>query len=276
MSVALTLDEPLIRAVLVPFAASAAAVILIRYLLGEGRGSVLANAGIGLGLLAGMAAVLGAPSWPPTALMDKAALAAAAGLAVGALTDRFQIALPLAMILLIGWPVLTMLWFVASEVSHLNAASGIIKLGLLIAGAVILFTRLDQVQDQGAHAPLLLLLTAAALALVAYIYGLGRVAETAAACGAAVAGYLLWNIPVSRYPLGNATILSMGSVYLALATALLVLRDGAGWALLAAAAGLFAHDVGSRVLPGRPAVMTILAGGALPLAATAAVAYFTR
>lgn len=271
---ALSLGEPWVRALVVPLAASACAVGLIRFFLGEGRGAVLAHAGIGLGLLAGMLAIFGLPHLPPHSFVDKAILAVLAGVTVGALTDRFQIALPLAMVLLIGWPVLCLLWFVAPGLAQLPTSLALVQFGLLISGVVILFTRLDQVQDQGHHAGLLLLWIAATLSGVAYLYGIGRMAELSLAGAAAVAGYLLWNVPVSRYPMGHATILAVGSALIAVTTAIIAQGNGASAALLAVFAMLFAHDIAKLIGLGRQsAVLAISAGAALPAAVAIGLAY---
>jgi hypothetical protein len=271
----LSLGDPLVRALAVPLIASACGVGLIRFFLGEGRGAVLAHAGIGLGLLAGILAIFGLPHLPPYSFIDKVIYVVLAGLLVGALTDRFQVALPLAMVLLIGWPVLCLLWFVAPGLSQFPTSMALLQFGLLISGAVILFTRLDQVQDQGHHAALLLLWITATLAGVAHFYDMGRIAELSLAGTAAMAGYLLWNVPVSRYPLGHATILAVGSALIAVTTAVIAQENGAAVVLLAVFAMLFAHDIAKLVgLGQRGAVLAISAGAVLPAAVALGLAVY--
>ena len=276
MSIPFSLNDPLFRSLLLPFAASIFAIAVIRLLLGEGKGAILSNAGIGIGILMGILAIFGWPGWPADDIVGKAAWLVLAGIAVGVATDRFQLALPFAMLLLISWPVLTLLWFIAPELAHLISGQALIRLGGLIIGAVILFVRLDQEQDHGQHAPLLLLWCGVALGGMAYVYNLGRVAELAAVVAASVAGYLAWNVPVTRYPIGHAAILSAGTILIALATALIALHDGADLGLMLVVAILFAERIAALVMR-RPATMlTLNVGAGIPAALAVLIAFFTK
>lgn len=270
MSGVLSLGEPWVRALLLPFATSALAVILIRMALGEGRGAILSNAGIGLGILAAHFAIFGSPGWPADGLVEKIFWLSLGGLILGALVDRFSIPLPVGLILILGWPVLALLWIVEPNLGGMTEGVALLRFGGLIVGGIIIFVRLDQEQDNGQNAPLMVLWAAATLAGMATIYGLTTSAEIAAAVAAATVGYLIWNIPVNRFPMGHAAILPAASVILGIAAALLVVRKGADLALLGLVALFFANRIADRMFGGRrrisPLVLTL---GAIPPAAAA-------
>lgn len=270
MTTVLSLSDPWVRALLLPFLVTVVSVPVIRLLLGEGRGAILSNAGLGLGLLAAHLAIFGLPAWPANGLVEKMFWLAAAGLVLGAVVDRFSLPMPLGLILILGWPVLAILWIVQPDLGHQTSGLALLRFGGLIVGGIILFVRLDQEQDSGQNAPVTVLWTAATLAGMAAIYGLQTSGEIGAALVTATLGYLVWNIPVNRYPIGHATILPAGSVILALSAAFLVVRPGADLALLCVVAIFFASRIGDALLKGRrrmsPLVVTL---GALPPAAAA-------
>jgi len=275
MTAVLSLGEPWVRALLLPFVASGAAVAVIRLLLGEGRGAILSNAGIGLGILAAHLAIFGLPDWPANGLVEKMFWLAAGGLVLGALVDRFSVPMPIGLVLILGWPVLSILWIVQPDLGGHTSGLALLRFGGLIVGGIIIFVRLDQEQDNGQNAPLMVLWAGATLAGLAALYGLMTSGEIAAAVAAATLGYLIWNIPVSRYPMGHATILPAGSIILALSSAFIVVRPGADLALLFLVALFFANRIGNALFKVRrkttPFVVTL--GALLPAAASLAIAW---
>ncbi|RMF07961.1 MAG: hypothetical protein D6763_11055 [Alphaproteobacteria bacterium] len=203
---------------------------------------------------------------------------AAGGLILGAAVDRFNIPMPFGLILILGWPVLALLWIIEPDLGDHTEGAALIRLGGLIVGGIIVYVRLDQEQDNGQNAPVTVLWAAATLAGMAAIYGLPKSAEIAAATAAAILGYLLWNIPVNRFPMGHAAILPAGTVILTLSAALLVVRPGADLALLCLVALFFANRIADTLFKGhrRMTALTVTVG-ALPAVATAlAVAWLLR
>lgn len=270
MSGVLSLGEPWVRALLVPFAVSAFAVALIRLVLGEGRGAILSNAGVGLGILSAHLAIFGLPEWPAGGLVEKMFWLASGGLMLGAIVDRFNIPMPFGLILILGWPVLALLWIVEPNLGSQTEGAALIRLGGLIVGGIIVFVRLDQEQDSGQNAPVILLWAAVTLAAMATIYGLPKSGEVAAAVAAATLGYLLWNIPVNRFPMGHSAILPAGTVILSLAAAFLVVRPGADLALLCLTGLFFANRIADALFKGRRRMSPFTVSlGAIPAAGAA-------
>ncbi len=278
MSGVLSLGDPWVRALLIPFVVSAVAVALIRLLLGEGRGAILSNAGVGLGILTAHLAIFGLPHWPADGLVDKMFWLASGGLILGAIVDRSSIPMPLGLLLILGWPVLALLWIVEPNLGNHTEGVALLRLGGLIIGGIIVFVRLDQEQDTGQNAPVIVLWAAATLAGMASIYGLPQSGEIITAVAAATLGYLLWNIPVNRFPMGHGAILPAGSVILAISAALLVVRRGADLALLCLVALFFANRIADAMFGGRRrmSVLTVSLGALPPAAAALLVAWLLR
>lgn len=273
-SAIVSLGDPLTRAVILPLAASALGTGAIRLAFGEGRGAVLASLGLGIGTLAAWLVLFGMPAWPAYGMAEKGLLLIALGLLIGAAADRIPSLDPVIILLLTGWPLALLLWLFAPTLAGGIADGQLLRFGILLVSAATLFVRLREEQDNGQSAPVLLLWFGVALGLVAYVNGEQHLAEAGAALAAAIAGYLLWNIPVTRYPFGFAALLAGGAAVVTLAATLFaedVLTPL--WPLILM---LFAGEIGCRLFrQGRGAASTAL-GGLIPAALAVALAYLSR
>lgn len=270
MSTMLSLADPLTRSIIIPFVTSAASVGLIRFALGDGKGAVSSNAGIAIGLLALFLAIYGVPGgWPATAMAEKAFWLIVLSIAIGALADRLPAFAPFNAVVLVSWSVTAVLWFLGR-----NSQSPTIVFGALLVGSIMVFFRLDQEQDRGHVAPLLLLWSGVGLSAIAYIAGRTMLMETATGLVAALLGFLVWNIPTLRYPIGHAAILSGGTVVVFIIIGLL--SSGIVMPLLALAALLYADRIGGRMFRSLSPTFSLSLTAAIMIAVTVALMILVR
>ncbi|MDA5192870.1 hypothetical protein [Govanella unica] len=266
--------DPLTGAVLLPFAVSALTVALVRLLLGDGRGSTLANLGLGVGVMAAWLLLFGFPGWPAFAMGDKALFLMFFGLLIGAAADRLPALDPVILLLLTAWPVILVLWLLEPTISGGLSGTPLIRFGLLLIGAATLFVRLREEQDNGQSATVHIIWFGVALGVIAYVTRHHPLEQAGAAIAAAAFGYLVWNLPVTRYPFGFAALLSGGSAVAALAAILIAQGVTAPlWPLLLL---LFAGEIGAKLFRQKRGALAVALGGTVPTALAVAIAYLTR
>lgn len=268
-----SLADPFARAVILPLVISGGTVGLIRLMLGEGRGSNLASAGIGIGFLAAFLAIFGAPDWPAFGMGEKTIWVAALALLVGAAADRFPALEQEILLVLIAWPVFSVLWFLEPTVAGGLSGRRFYEFGILLVGSITLFIRLREEQDNGQSGTIHILWFAVGLGLIGYIKDHIRVSEAGAAVAAASIGYLVWNLPKTRYPFGFTALIASSSAIVGLCA--ILIANGTVLPLWPLLILLFASDIGSRIFRQKRGIMAPLAGGAVPVALAVLLAWIT-
>lgn len=269
-----SLADPIARSIILPLAASGLSVGLVRLLFGDGRGSNLASFGIGVGIIASWLVLFGFPTWPAFGMGEKAICIIALGLVIGAAADRLPALDPVILLLLTSWPVVLVLWMLEPTVAGGLSGAPLVRFGLLLVGSITLFVRLREEQDNSQSATVHLLWFGIGLGLVGYIMNSYRLNEAGAAIAAAVVGYLVWNLPKTRYPFGFSAMLAGGSAVTALAA--ILMASDVTTPLLPLLFLLFAGDIGRRLFRQKRGTLSAALGGIPPVAAAVLLAWISR
>jgi hypothetical protein len=271
------LSDPLVQTAGLPLGLSFLVGGLMRVLLGPGRGAALAALGIPLGLLAAYVAILGTPPLEPRGAQQKlfhiVVLAAALG-ALIAWSGRGG-----------GRPVAVLVLAVTAAEAWLFEArlrSGTFAqlwpLAAVWVGTLFAADRLARAGASDRDAPVMLLVAALGLGVVALLGASASYGQLGFALAAATGGFLLWNWPWARWPLEPAGLLGGGTALLALVAAVATFAPRADKIALALLLLCFVTPtmVRHRLPPGgpwRPVLVGIAA--AIPAAAAAVIAHLS-
>jgi len=201
---------------LLPFAAAMLLAGLIRLAGGPTRGARLADSAVGLAFLLAFIAlfgslpILGHP--PHTLVAETVALGTALGLALTLAGRAGQIAAIVA-------PLALVLWRYGLALPHLPWRA-LLPAGAVAAGGVAVLRQLQASAGRGAVPIVLSAVAALDLAGIAAFFAAEGVMRLALALAAALAGFLAWNWPNPRWPLGPAGWLAAGGALLAMALSL--------------------------------------------------------
>jgi hypothetical protein len=234
------LGHPLAQSALLPLVVAAAAVGGLRLVGGPDRGRLLAGAGVALGFLAAYLAIFGPPAWPPRGAGQKLACVVAAGLLAGFALDLWRLPERLRAALAVLSALAASAWIAESRWAAVSAAPATWAPALAALAALGFAAAVVAGRGQTLTAPLMLLFAAAGLGILATVGAAASVGQAAGALAAAVAGFVLWNWPVARFPVQAGLLLPALAGLAALFTqALLFTRtDAAALAPLALLAGL--------------------------------------
>jgi hypothetical protein len=238
--------DALIATVAVPLLAALVLTGCLRFAFGARLGPLLAGGAIALAFSAGYLARLGVPDFPPDAAMQKLVFIAALGFVIGFFVDIFQGVERDRLPMILVWPVLVVAWIGWREVLNYTGQVGVTMAVSWAFGAFIMIRLTGQPEESKSAPAFMLLFATIGVGILAVIAHSPMIAQLAAALATGTIGFLLWNWPVVRYPLGAMGALGGGGVLLGLAVNL----------------GLFAESVS------RPALaVLILVFVAPPLAA---------
>jgi hypothetical protein len=210
------LISPAHGGLLLPLAAAALLAGLIRLAGGAGRGARLADSAVGLAFLLAFIALFGSLpvlGHPPHALIaETAALGTALGLILTLAGRDGRIAAIVA-------PLALVLWRYGLALPHLPWGA-LLPAIAFAAGGVAVMRQLQASTGRGAVPMVLSGVAALGLAGIAAFFAAEGVMRLALALAAALAGFLAWNWPSPRWPLGPAGWLAVGGALLAMALSL--------------------------------------------------------
>lgn len=253
-------NEVLLQGVLLPVAVAVIVTGVIRYGLGEARSSVLAAAAIGIAFVAGYAMTIGWPGFPPRTSGQKIGYIVLFATVIGIAIDVAGAAARLSRVVMIAAPVLIVGWLGWRVISGFDV-TGMLPHAILIAAGIAVFNRLS-VSYERSSTPLVMLLAACVGgAAIAFIGASGSIAQVFGTAAAAIGGYLLWNWPKARFPLGSAGLLAGGGVFVALASAMILFSETSPLAAIFLLPVFFAPLVADRLpLRDRDALAPIVLG----------------
>ncbi len=271
-----TLNDPFVQSSVLPLAAGAVAVGLLRLAGGAGAGRRLAAGGIALAFLGVFAFVVGLPAFPPPSSMGRLFWCAVAGTVLGLAADAANLRGAKATALTGVWLLASLAWLTLPALS--SAGSALVAVPLLAAGAWIVFGRVPAGQAGPATSGAVLLALALAVGGTALIGSSASLAQAALALAAATGGFLLWNWPVERHAWEVSGRVGFG-ILLLVAAALAFFTQARVEVLLLAVPALFVDRLRGRLptpdtTAGRAmatAAVTILA--ILPAVAAVGAAY---
>jgi hypothetical protein len=201
---------------LLPFAAALLLAGLIRLAGGPTRGARLADSAVGLAFLLAFIALFGSLpvlGRPPHALVaETTALGTVLGLVLALAGRDGQIAAIVA-------PLALVLWRYGLALPHLPWRT-LLPAIAFAAGGVAVLRQMQGSAGRGAVPIVLAAVAALGLAGIAAFFAAEGVLRLALALAAALAGFLAWNWPTPRWPLGPAGWLAAGGALLAMAVSL--------------------------------------------------------
>ena len=213
---------------------------LIRLAGGPGRGRQMAGLAVPLAFLVTWYVLFDLPPWPPRSAGQKLGYAVLLATALGLLLDveRGRPSIRTAGAVLAGagaaawvaWPMLARL-----EAGPAALAAGVVG------------WRLARPAERGTDTPVIGLVLAVGLAVVAMTAASAAIAQTAGAVAAALGGYLLWNWPVARFWAGGPLVLAVAAALGALATQALLFTKGHPGALAPLVLVAFADAAAARL-----------------------------
>jgi hypothetical protein len=267
------LSSPLFQSAALPLVVTLVACGLIRLVGGQSRGSVVAGAALAIGFLAAYVAISGVPAFPPRASSQKLAYLVLAGVLIGMALDLLRagrnldwtmtlVALGLS-IAWLGWPRLR-------SADPVNAGMA----AVVWIGCGIALIRLYALRDRGSDGTVLLLVTALGVAGIAFFGRTASYAQLGGALAAASGGFMVWNWPLARFPLGAAAVLGAGGALAAMVTNMVFYTKSSALAIVCLLPIFFADAVADQVpLPRgvlgqslRPVVLALLAAIPVSLA----------
>jgi hypothetical protein len=209
------LQNPALQSTIVPLVAALVLTGGLRLALGPRNGPLLASAGIALGFLVALWTVQGLPPLPPRASNQKILYLVLLGLAVGLALDLTRARRILHWAAIVVLPLVSFAWIGERPVFGDPAGTAPMLLVVWTGTALALF-RLHQTAREGATAPVMLMLVAFGVAGIAMLATSASMFQLALALGFAAAGFLVWNWPKPRYPLGATGLLGAGMALVAI------------------------------------------------------------
>jgi hypothetical protein len=270
---------PFLDSVVLPALVAFGATGLIRRLGGRKSGERLAEAGLGLGFLAGFAALMGGLPFVARVAHHQEGEVAAVTLCAGAVLAALDAgprltasAALLAGLYAVAWP----LGYLRGGGHPAEDLAWALVAGLMAAAVML---RLAALARSGAAAVLVLAVAAAGLGWVAGMARAGAAAGLAAALAAAAAGMLVWAMPLAKRRSGPLAVLVGGGTFAALALAVARAAPGSSLPVLVLIAAFWGDRIAQRLpllgkLERKPASrpLAAAAGAALPALAAAALA----
>jgi hypothetical protein len=251
----------------------------LRLVFGPARGAQVACAGVGFGLFAGYLATLGLPAWPPLGALQKLAVIAIAGLALGLALDLMRAEVTAVRLLGVLALVAALAWVFEVQVRQADTR-GLVEPALLAAGGALVLWRLAGRRGEGAQPAVAVIVAALGLAGIALVSASLSIAQLAGALAAAVGGFTLWSWPVARFPFAASGTFAALVPLLALAAITTLLTKAPAWVLAPLLLVFFADLVSGRLPAGsgrwREALQPVYLGliAALPAALAVALAIF--
>ena len=274
------LSHPLVQTIAIPIVLAFVVAGLLRLVAGHERGRGLAAVGVGLGMLAAYGATFGIPDFPPVGSTNKLFYVVVVALAVGLLCDVAR------------WPVTANgtlaalaargggLWIGGAKVLDEPWPWGLVVVIVVAVGAGAAW-RLARHRENPTEGGVMVLVAAIAISGAAFLANTASSAQLAGATAAALGGFLLWNWPKARFPLGGGALLPAMALLTALAVQMVLFTRIEAYALVPLAL-VFVADHGARRLSLgagavaqalRPVVLALIA--AVPAAAAVALVYLT-
>lgn len=242
------LNNPIFAASLLPLVVAVAVAGMIRLAGGPGRGAVLADAAIGLGVLAVFVAVFHAVPFLDPVSNRAIGEVAVMGLVLGAALALKRPSPELQRMIALAAPAAILFWLGGLRLLH-QPWRELLVTALLALGGSAVFARLDRARGRGID-PLVLLLVVASVGLAgtAFFAGSASLVQLAGGIAAATGGFLVWNWPVARWHFGPMGLLAGGGAFFAVA-ATLALRMPQPPLLVAV---FFAEPLAARLRRGWP------------------------
>ncbi|MBR9882329.1 MAG: hypothetical protein GYB21_01135, partial [Oceanospirillales bacterium] len=223
------LDNPLIQSAVLPLVLSLGFTGLLRLVLGPVFGARLAGASVMLSFLI-CQALIQMPVFPPRSSSQKLPYLVAVAVLLGLLIDSLDLKARVQHIAMAVLAVAGIGWLLAGRFERIEIA-GWILLPMLFASALLAQQRCMARRDT-LDGGIVLLLASAGIGAVALIGASASMAQVCFALMAALGGFLLWNWPTWRFPLGATAQLGTITALLTLATQMLFFTKANGWALL--------------------------------------------
>ncbi|MBI3706204.1 MAG: hypothetical protein HY246_00705 [Proteobacteria bacterium] len=272
------IDDPLFRGAGLPLLAALVATGALRLLFGRGRGPAVASGSIALGFLVAYALILGLPNFPPNSSVHKIPYLVCAGLVLGLLLDLARNPAILEAILVALAPAGALAWFAWARMEDptLEAMGQLLALWL---ADVLILARLHRCRDRRQAPAVMLLLACLGAGAVAFIGASLSLAQLAFGLAAATGGFLLWNWPVHRYPLGAAGRYAGAGALLVLVDVMVLFSEIPKLALSLLILVFFCDRVAARLAAGQsafgramaPVVLGVVA--MIPVVAAGVTAY---
>ncbi len=223
------LNNPAVQSSLLPLLLALGLTGLIRLLLGPVVGVRLASAALAFGFLASLI-LIQAPVFPPRSASQKLPYLVAAAMLLGLMLDGFNLRGRKVQATCIVLSLATLGWLLGSRFDRIDLAGWVLVV-LLIALSLLAERRCVQRHDT-LNSGIILLFASGGIGAISLIGASASIAQTGFALMAACGGFLLWNWPRFRYPLGATAQLVLITALLALSTQLLFFTKASGWALL--------------------------------------------
>lgn len=203
-------SHPAVQTGLVPLVLGFVLTGGVRFANGSQHGPQVAPAGVGLAFLATYFVIMGVPPIPPVQAVQKLAYAVAGGLVVGFLLDFGKLPAAFRWVL---FPIGTaaVLYWIAWRKLQAPDIWMILGAVALWLSTIISMWRLEAGREARLNPSVKLLIAALGMAAVAVVGHTAALAQLAFALAAAIAGYMLWNWPVYRWPYGGALLMGAGA-----------------------------------------------------------------
>jgi|GEM_PF-732612 len=210
------LADPLIATLAIPILVTVVVAVLLRLLGGPGTGARIASLGIPVALAVGVALLPGLSPTPPVTAMEKLVWLAVAGGLLGLLIDMVTQTRLISGVIAFFWPFLAVVWIAGIDLSAVpdNAPYRVFEVS---AVAGLLTARLHQIGDVELDAPIVMLVVAAGLGVLALVTGPGYPAAIGLPLAAAGLGWVVCNWPNRRLPFGAPGEIGGGGIAIALA-----------------------------------------------------------
>lgn len=246
------LNNPIFAASLLPLVVAVAVAGMIRLAGGPGRGAVLADAAIGLGVLAVFVAVFHAVPFLDPVSNRAIGEVAVMGLVLGAALALKRPSPELQRMIALAAPAAILFWLGGLRLLH-QPWRELLVTALLALGGSAVFARLDRARGRGMDPLVLLLVASVGLAGTAFFAGSASLAQLAGGIAAATGGFLVWNWPVARWHFGPMGLLAGGGAFFAVAATLaLRMPQPPLWSLALLVAVFFAEPLAARLRRGWP------------------------
>ena len=274
------LADPIVQSAVAPFLVAAILTGVLGFGLGKTIGPRIAAAAIPLGFLISYWATFGWPAFPPVSSNQKIVHIAFFGAVIGVLFDIFRRDSTLRRIGPAVWSLAIVYWLGWRLFVPPSLLGVALVVALWLPGAVILFTLgVHQKPGGGSVREGVMLLTAAiGVSLVALMGSSASLAQLSGGLAAATGGFLLWNWPKVRFPMGWAGLLGGVGALISLAAALVLFTNASKLALALIIPVFFADRLAARLPPAENPVLApfILAAACLvPVALAVLIAYLS-
>ncbi|WP_420566022.1 hypothetical protein [Thalassobaculum sp.] len=218
----MTLTDPLIATLVVPVAVAVAVALLMRLIGGAGTGARIADFGIPVALIVGVALLPGLAPTPPVTVMEKLVWLAAAGGLIGILIEMVTQTRFISAVAAFFWPFLAVVWTSGIDVTAIisgetPAHQFPYRVFEVSAVAGLIVGRMHQIAEVELCAPVSLIVIAAGLGALGMVTGPGYAWAIGLPLAAAALGWVICNWPNRRLPFGAPGEIGGSAVAIALA-----------------------------------------------------------